>query len=637
MRRLAPLVVLALLLATAASAAAANRFVGVGGGDVANNCLLAATPCATIQHAVDEAGAGDTVAVAAGSYPEAQIVVDKPLTLEGAGPGQTIVDGSGATGQANTGFLRVDHPAVGDIVVEGFTFEGANGNNAGGEALTMLFEGVPASSHVTIAENELLSSEALDPKLGEDWSLGLFISNSPAQFEVVDNVFEGMWQGVLAERSTGAKIFAGNEFAKLVPNDDGTHVWPAEGILLLAIGQNGGAGETVGEQLVVENSFHDYAGLGIAVQSGHASATPTTPNSFDQVLIGGNQIELGGAIFPTTGRPLGGVVLKTGQVGSTILNPVVAGNTIAVGAPGDDVAIEGGVSGAEVIVNRLGGDPAAGVGSTAVDPVLAAPNWWGCNAGANEPGCTAASGAIATSPNLILTADASRSQLQPGQQATITASLREDSDGGIVDGSFPFPDAGPPIGFNAASGSFVPGSAGLEEGAATSTFTAGSQLGGAGVTVSLDGERVAVPLTVVAPPASTSPASQPAAVTPSVQPVASVRAAGTKAPVSVPGSGQVKVAVVSCAAGTCSISVRAPEAKIGGRSYKVRVEAPRKVTAGGSATVKVVLPKAAREALAANGKGRVTLKLTVTSSTGATETISVTVKLKAGKGGGKHS
>ena len=631
--------VLALVLAPAASAAAADRFVGLSGDDVANQCLAAATPCATIEHAVDEAGAGDTVAVAAGSYPETQIVVDKPLTLEGAGPGQTIVDGSGASGQANTGLLRVDHPAVGDIVVEGFTFQGANGDNAGGEALTMLFEGVPASSQVTIAENELLSSKALDPDLGEDWSLGLDIANSPAQFEVVDNVFEGMWQGVLAERSTGAKIFAGNEFANLVSNDDGTDVWPAEGILLLATGQDGGAGETVGEQLVVENSFHDYAGLGVAVQSGHPSATPTTPNSFDQVLIGGNQIELGGAIFPRNDRPLGGVVLKTEQAGSTIINPMVIGNTIAVGAPGNDVAIEGGVSGAEVIVNRLGGDPAAGVASTATDPVLAAPNWWGCNAGASEPGCTAASGAIASSPNLILTAAASQSQLQPGQQATITASLREDSDGGTVDGSFPFPDAGPPLGFDAAVGSFVPGSAGLEEGVATSTFTAGSQPGDAGVSVSLDGERVAVPLTVLAPPASTAPASEPAAVAvpASVQPVASVRAAGTKAPVSVFGSGEVKVAVVSCAVGTCSISARSPEAKIGGRSYKIRVEAPRKVTAGGSATVKVVLPKAAREALAAKGKGRVTLKLTVTSSTGATETISVTVKLKAGKGGGKRS
>src|SRR5262245_34107665 len=55
-------------------ARAANRFVSTGGNDAANDCQTAATPCATIQHAIGQATSGDTIAVSEGKYVESLTV-----------------------------------------------------------------------------------------------------------------------------------------------------------------------------------------------------------------------------------------------------------------------------------------------------------------------------------------------------------------------------------------------------------------------------------------------------------------------------------------------------------------------------------------------------------------------------------
>jgi hypothetical protein len=50
------------------SVCALTRYVALAGVDAANSCLSAAQPCATIQHAVDVSGSGDTLQIAAGVY-----------------------------------------------------------------------------------------------------------------------------------------------------------------------------------------------------------------------------------------------------------------------------------------------------------------------------------------------------------------------------------------------------------------------------------------------------------------------------------------------------------------------------------------------------------------------------------------
>lgn len=74
----------------AATAVTCDRFVlGVDSSDIANDCSDEAHPCRTVQHAIDQAIAGDRICVAkhtlAGPlvYPE-RLVITKSVTLDGA-------------------------------------------------------------------------------------------------------------------------------------------------------------------------------------------------------------------------------------------------------------------------------------------------------------------------------------------------------------------------------------------------------------------------------------------------------------------------------------------------------------------------------------------------------------------------
>lgn len=73
-------------LSQPAPAVALSRFVALTGTDTANSCTNAALPCATIQHAVDVAGSGDTIQIAAGVYNQRVRIENKTgLILEAGG------------------------------------------------------------------------------------------------------------------------------------------------------------------------------------------------------------------------------------------------------------------------------------------------------------------------------------------------------------------------------------------------------------------------------------------------------------------------------------------------------------------------------------------------------------------------
>lgn len=77
-----------------------TRFVATTGTDGANDCTDQEAPCATVEHAVTVAGPGDTIDIAAGTYTEFGITLNKNLTVTGAGAASTTLQGAAQPGNA---------------------------------------------------------------------------------------------------------------------------------------------------------------------------------------------------------------------------------------------------------------------------------------------------------------------------------------------------------------------------------------------------------------------------------------------------------------------------------------------------------------------------------------------------------
>jgi hypothetical protein len=105
-------------------AAAGNWYVDSTLGNDTNSCSSSGSACQTIQAAVIKASAGDTIRVAAGTYPEPAVgplTIDKTLTLLGA---QNGVDARTRSGAEST-ITDPQGTSVGasGVVIDGFTVQ----------------------------------------------------------------------------------------------------------------------------------------------------------------------------------------------------------------------------------------------------------------------------------------------------------------------------------------------------------------------------------------------------------------------------------------------------------------------------------------------------------------------------------
>ncbi len=110
-----------------------------------------ASPYDTIQLAIENADPNDTIIVAAGAY-TGNIVIDKPLTLQGAGSGTTTITGN--QGGTELGTIQISG-GVNDVTIDGFEIIGIDGT-PGLEKAAIYLQG--AHDNLNISNNNVVAN-----------------------------------------------------------------------------------------------------------------------------------------------------------------------------------------------------------------------------------------------------------------------------------------------------------------------------------------------------------------------------------------------------------------------------------------------------------------------------------------------
>jgi len=123
------LLLIAIFLAPTAVASTTWYVNGVTGSN-SNSCLLATTACKTIRHAVSLAASGDSIMVAAATYPE-NLTIGISLRIIGSGAITTIIDGGGIN-KVVTISNTTAHVTLSKFTIRhGLATNGAGVNNSG--------------------------------------------------------------------------------------------------------------------------------------------------------------------------------------------------------------------------------------------------------------------------------------------------------------------------------------------------------------------------------------------------------------------------------------------------------------------------------------------------------------------------
>ena len=434
-------------LALPAAAQAATVGVTTEGADSATCGVGANPPCATIAQAVANAGADDTVEVGPGTFSgEAQLVIDKNLTLRGSGAGQTTFEpgfdtsSTGAWIQVTAGntfdLSRIALDGDGNDVAFGVRYVGS----AGGEIDEVDFRNI-AWDH---------------PYLGIAVSTNKGGSPDPASgsIDITESTFEDIRRvGVLYKGSDVTGTFAGNTYEGKGDGD----------FLDYALDISAGADV-------------DVSGNTVSGNRGVASTDGSTSAAFLVTTFWGPGTE---ATFTDNDLTDNTVGIHVGFNGSDASAVTAAGNRL------------------------VGNDDGIRSTNPAVD---AENNWWGCNGGPGAAGCDTVDGSVDADPRLVLGLSANPTSIATGGASSqLTAEIGANSAGQPV-GSDVFD--GEDVVFATDRGTIqTPRTfAGTT---ATGTLTSGASAGTATVSGTYDNQTSQAQVTFVAPEPETPPEPEP--------------------------------------------------------------------------------------------------------------------------------
>jgi nitrous oxidase accessory protein NosD len=361
-------------------------FTGVGRGATDPACTVQVTTGQSIQEAINSASSGDTVCVGPGTYYENLLIAKDGITLQGAGPGKTVLEPP-AHPQKVCGellFANVDYEnngingicvanvdadghelgVVSDVRVTGFTIEGFQG-----AGIVFANTNRPRADHNLAANNQGYGITAYHSTHGRfeyntsygSHDAGFYVGVSPdADFTVQDNAaFADLWGVLIRDSSTGRvrdNLLYGSCAGLVFWNTGittGVHNWRASHNIAAA-NNNSCPSSTTGLPFTL-------TGLGILIAGG------------DHIVVRENRVRENQRPRDTTisdGVPLfsGGIVVASsadisafpGFYGSDASHNLILNNTVRDNRP-YDLVYDGRGTGNHFVSNTCGTSSPAGL------------------------------------------------------------------------------------------------------------------------------------------------------------------------------------------------------------------------------------------------------------------------------------
>ncbi len=401
---------------------------------------------ATVQGGIQGVITGGNVSVASGNYLESQVNITKSVTVTGAGPATTIINGQNLP-PASTGLVHIE-PLAGDagtVVFSGFTVisPGLSGSRVG-----MLIKPLNTSAVVTVTNNIIAG--------GNNNDYGIYLYRNRGAVIFTGNVITNTgYNGVLIEQPIGATEISSNTIN-------------VAGSSTSYFQMTYGSQDVTTTQRVAYNTINSAFASAIAFNpSPTFVGAGSRYGKYTQVEIVGNNITNLGA-----GRT--GIALLndtsdvTGAAGA-VENPIVMSNTItsANATSSNGIYLRGLVTNANIRGNDIRNlarslystvanthyatsttanfnnfvNNSLGVVWNITSTVNAENNWWGCNSGPGATGCDAITGtfpsAVTHAPWIILNATMAPNPIAPFGTTTITADMTQNSTPAPAGGTTP--------------------------------------------------------------------------------------------------------------------------------------------------------------------------------------------------------